>query len=66
MRLKDDQVEAIKKTAQRRFGSNARVYLFGSRIDETCRGGDIDLYISSPIPRYRIVSVWNSASRWIF
>ena len=50
MRLKDYQVEAIKEAAQRRFGSNARVYLFGSRTDDTCRGGDIDLYIESDTP----------------
>ena len=50
MRLKDYQVKAIKDAAQRCFGPNARVYLFGSRTDDTRRGGDIDLYIESDTP----------------
>ena len=47
MRLKDYQVEAIMAAARRRFGPDARVYLFGSRTDDARRGGDIDLYVES-------------------
>jgi len=52
MRLKDHQVRSIKDAARRRFGPEARVYLFGSRTDDSRRGGDIDLYIEcdTPIP----------------
>jgi len=43
MRLTTDQVIAIKQTAQTVLGDNARVVLFGSRVDDAKKGGDIDL-----------------------
>jgi uncharacterized protein len=46
MRLKDFEIEAIKTIVAGRDPS-ARVYLFGSRADDTKRGGDIDLLIMS-------------------
>lgn len=51
MRLTDDQVRIIKARAAEYFGPNAKVWLFGSRVDDDARGGDIDLYIelSEPI-----------------
>ncbi len=39
------EAEAIVQSSQRIFGSGARVFLFGSRVDDTLKGGDIDLYI---------------------
>ncbi|WP_093447814.1 nucleotidyltransferase family protein [Thiomicrospira sp. ALE5] len=44
MRLNQQQIEAIKKTFVQVFGLGD-VYLFGSRVDEQARGGDIDLYV---------------------
>ena len=46
MRLKDHEVRAIKDSVHS-LDKNARVYLFGSRVDDKKRGGDIDLIISS-------------------
>lgn len=46
MRLNNYQVEAIRSTVQSLDGE-ATVYLFGSRVDDSKRGGDIDLLIIS-------------------
>lgn len=45
MRLSNQQVSAIKDIAAECFGDGVRVYLFGSRVNDNDRGGDIDLYI---------------------
>ena len=46
MRLSDHIRREIKLAAQRYF-KQAPVYLFGSRRDDSRRGGDIDLYIET-------------------
>lgn len=43
MRLTPDQIQAIKQTAHAVLGPESRVILFGSRVDDAKRGGDIDL-----------------------
>jgi predicted nucleotidyltransferase len=43
MRLTQDQITAIKQTAHAVLGDGARVILFGSRVDDAKKGGDIDL-----------------------
>jgi predicted nucleotidyltransferase len=48
MRLTPQQAETIRHSVQRVFGPEARVWLFGSRVDDRARGGDIDLYIEAP------------------
>jgi predicted nucleotidyltransferase len=47
MRLTSEQAGIIRQAAHRRFGVNARVWLFGSRVDDNARGGDIDLMIEA-------------------
>lgn len=47
MRLSTDQVEAIKQETEHFFGAKAEVWLFGSRVDDTAKGGDIDLYVET-------------------
>ena len=44
MRLSSEEVQAIKGAAAGAFGETAIVRLFGSRIDDAKRGGDIDLH----------------------
>lgn len=46
MRLKDAEQAAILSTVKSHDNS-ARVYLFGSRVDDSKKGGDIDLLIMS-------------------
>ena len=45
MRLTPDEIEIIRSSARRHFGAGCTVRLFGSRVDDTLRGGDIDLHI---------------------
>ena len=45
MRLTPAQINAIKSTAQTVLGDGARVTLFGSRVDDSAKGGDVDLMI---------------------
>ena len=45
MRLTDAEVAAIKAPAAMAFGETAVVRLFGSRVDDSLRGGDIDLLV---------------------
>ena len=46
MRLETGQVEAIREEI-RRFDAGADIYLYGSRADDSGRGGDIDLLVVS-------------------
>jgi len=46
MRLKKFEIQAIKLTIEK-YDKDAQIYLFGSRTDDTKRGGDIDLLIIS-------------------
>lgn len=45
MRLKPDEIIAIKAAAREAFGPDAVVRLFGSRVRDDLRGGDIDLHL---------------------
>ncbi|MDN5872407.1 MAG: nucleotidyltransferase domain-containing protein [Nitrococcus sp.] len=45
MRLTSEQARVIREKVHAAFGASARVYLFGSRLDDTARGGDVDLYV---------------------
>ena len=42
------EIDQIRRAAARIFGADVQVYLFGSRTDDTARGGDIDLLIDTP------------------
>ena len=45
MRLRAGYREAIMNSVCSVFGNDATVSVFGSRIDDSKKGGDIDLYI---------------------
>ena len=44
MRLSKRYIEVIKKYFKE-FFENGEIYLFGSRVDDSKKGGDIDLYL---------------------
>jgi len=45
VRLKTEEIKTIKTLTACFFGETSRVFLFGSRVDDSKKGGDIDLYI---------------------
>jgi hypothetical protein len=46
VRLTPRQIEVLKEVGAEVFGPQARLFLFGSRLDDARRGGDIDLYVT--------------------
>lgn len=48
MRLTTQDLQAIAEAAQEFFAPGSIVRLFGSRLDDQRRGGDIDLLIEPP------------------
>ncbi|CAK0769534.1 hypothetical protein CCP3SC15_30028 [Gammaproteobacteria bacterium] len=49
VRLTEIQQTAIRATVTEIFGGSASVWLFGSRVDDSQRGGDIDLLIETDL-----------------
>jgi uncharacterized protein len=47
MRLSDFEIATIKQNTQKIFGDTSEIFLFGSRVDDNKKGGDIDLYIKT-------------------
>ena len=47
MRISKSEINTINTLAPKYFGNQAKVSLFGSRTDNSKKGGDIDLYIQS-------------------
>ncbi len=60
MRLTAEYATAIKTAATEVFGISAVVRLFGSRVDDRLRGGDIDLHIEVDA----VGSEWQQRSRF--
>lgn len=50
MRLTETERQAISLAAQSAWLPGTRVCLFGSRVDDRARGGDIDLLVELPAP----------------
>ena len=50
MRLSPHARSIIRRTTADVFGARACVRLFGSRVDDALRGGDIDLLVELPAP----------------
>ena len=50
MRLTPAQIHTIKSTAQAVLGECVQVTLFGSRVHDQQKGGDVDLYVETTQP----------------
>ena len=48
MRLQPREIDAIAQAARDAFAPGTAVFLFGSRADDSQRGGDIDLLVEIP------------------
>jgi len=47
MRLNPKQIQRLKDAVACHFGKNARIWVFGSRVDDQRRGGDYDFYVET-------------------
>ncbi len=63
MRLTGDQVEAIRRLAIEVAGDQVRVRVFGSRLDDAARGGDVDimLELAEPVDNPALLAAQMSA-----
>jgi predicted nucleotidyltransferase len=50
MRLTQTQIAAIRAIVLEQAGEEATVRLFGSRLDDAAKGGDVDLLVEVPHP----------------
>jgi predicted nucleotidyltransferase len=48
MRLSPEHLALLVDTARRHFGAEADLYLYGSRLDDRARGGDVDIFVDTP------------------
>ena len=48
MRLTPAQIDTIQSTVHAVLGEGAQVTLFGSRVDDGLKGGDVDLMVEVP------------------
>ena len=49
MRITQQQKEIFKQVLLKYFGLASELRIFGSRIDDNARGGDIDIYIEPEV-----------------
>lgn len=63
MRLSPEQQAAIRRIVADVAGPDAQVRLFGSRLDDSARGGDVDLFVTleRPVEQPALVSAQLSA-----
>ncbi|WP_457636433.1 nucleotidyltransferase domain-containing protein [Persephonella sp.] len=63
IRLTEYELKAIKETAREVFGNEAKVWLFGSRVNPELKGGDIDIYVE--IPDYKETDVFKKKIKFL-
>lgn len=54
MRITEEEKRYICEAFRKHFGKNDHLWLFGSRVDDAKKGGDIDLYIETEEKNSRV------------
>ena len=57
MRLQSKEIQTIIQIAKDIYGETVQVYLFGSRLNDEKRGGDIDLLVRSTGEKKGVLAV---------
>jgi predicted nucleotidyltransferase len=57
MRLSLEQKELLVRRVRGHLGQKSEVYLFGSRLDDAVKGGDVDILVDVEKPVSRIAHV---------
>lgn len=47
MRIEQSEALAAVNVVKKYLGSSASIWLFGSRVNDTLKGGDVDLYVET-------------------
>ena len=47
MRIENSEALAAVDDVRKHLGASAAVWLFGSRVDDALKGGDVDLYVET-------------------
>jgi len=47
MRISQNEMQAAVRVVRKHLGAASAVWLFGSRVDDAQKGGDIDLYVET-------------------
>lgn len=55
MRLSQEYIAQIRAIIHQQFGEGATLLLFGSRLNDQARGGDIDLYVETDLSAEDVV-----------
>lgn len=63
MRLQQKEIQAIIRIAKEIYGDGVKVYLFGSRLDDKKRGGDIDLLVRTETGKQGVLARIRMLSR---
>jgi predicted nucleotidyltransferase len=63
MRLSHDQIDAIRQIGHQIAGAEARLRVFGSRLNDNARGGDLDVMVEmdTPVPEPALLAARLSA-----
>ena len=51
MRVPRQELQLAVQLVRKHLGASADVWLFGSRVDDSKKGGDIDVYVESDSPQ---------------